>query len=167
MEFDPSGTNRLKVFLSSDSPNFDGDLNGYFLQIGQSGSDDALELWRQDGSNKTLILSGTAGNVATEPSVRARITRDNNGIWQLFTDYSGGSDFQLDGSVLDDTYSMSSYFGFHCSYSVTRKDKFYFDDIIIGPLVLDESPPSMVEVSPINANSVLVSFNETLGPNQR
>ncbi len=162
LEFDPSASNRLKVFLSSDSPIFDGDLNGYFLQVGQSGSDDALELWRQDGANATMILSGSMGSVATSPAVRVRITRNDGGLWQLFADYTGGNNFQLDGSINDPTYLMSSYFGFHCSYSATRKDKFYFDDIVIGPLVLDQTPPSLVNVSPINTNSLLLGFTEAL-----
>ncbi len=165
LEFNPSAGNRLKVFLSADSPDFEGDLNGYFLQIGQSGSDDALELWRQDGSNTTMILSGSNGSVAAEPSVSVRVTRTNDGLWQLFADYTGGNNLQFDGSVIDDTYLTSNYFGFHCTYSVTRKDKFYFDDVVIGPLVLDEIPPSLIEVTPLNANSLLVCFNEALDQN--
>ncbi len=165
LEFDPSASNRLKVFLTSDSPDFDNDLNGYFLQVGQSGSDDALELWRQDGSNATMILTGTAGSVATSPAVRVRITRTDNGLWQLFADYSGGNNFLFEGDIPDDTYLSSNYFGFHCSYSATRKDKFYFDDVVIGPLVLDQTPPSLTAVSPIDANTLLVSFDETLDQN--
>lgn len=165
LEFDPSATNRLKVFLASDSPDLDGDLNGYFLQIGQTGSADALELWRQDGANSTMILSGTSGGVATSPTVRVRITRSDSGLWQLEADYSGGNNFQSEGTVPDATYPAGSYFGFHCIYSFTRKDKFYFDDVLVGPLVLDETPPSLVGAIPLDANTVLVSFSESLDQN--
>lgn len=162
LEFDPSATNRLKVFLASDSPDLLGDLNGYFLQIGQTGSDDALELWRQDGSTKTMILEGTSGSVASEPSVRIRVTRNESGMWELFADHSGGTDFQLEGSVLDDVHQAGSYFGFHCIYTATRKDKFYFDDIIIGPIAVDDTPPALLNAVPLDANSIEVSFNEAL-----
>ena len=165
LEFNPSSSNRLQIFLSSDSPDFDGNLNGYFLQIGQSGNEDAIELWRKDGSNSTMILAGSADSVAIEPAVRVSVTRNADAEWQLFADYSGGFDFQFEGSAVDATYSMGSYFGFHCTYSATRKDKFYFDDVLIGPTVLDETPPSLFSVSAIDANNVLVVFDETLDQN--
>ena len=162
LEFNPSSSNRLKIFLSSDAPDLEGDLNGYFLQIGQSGDEDALELWRQDGTNTSLILSGSADSVAIEPYAKVRVVRNDAGLWQLYADYSGGNDLQLDGSVVDDTNFMSNYFRFHCNYSATRKDKFYFDDVVIGPLLIDNSPPTLVDANPIDANSLVLNFDETL-----
>lgn len=162
LEFDPSATNRLKIFLSSDSPDLSGNLNGYYLQIGQSGSDDALELYRQDGSASTLILSGTAAAVGTEPAVRVQVIRNDDGLWQLFADYSGGTDLIPDGTVIDNSYPESNYFGFHCNYSLTRKDKFYFDDISIGPLAVDETPPALLSVAALNTNTIQVNFDESL-----
>ncbi len=162
LEFAPSASNFLRVYLNSNNPDFDGELQGYYLQIGQSGSDDSIELRRQDGTGSTIILSGTTGAVATDPAVRVRVSRDATANWQLWADYTGGTDFQLEGNVVDATYNGGSYFGFKCVYGVTRRDKFFFDDIIIGPIVEDQEAPELLHVEALDMNTVSVQFNEPL-----
>ncbi len=162
LEFAPSTSNQLKVYLTSNSSDLEGALNGYFLQIGASGSEDALELRRQDGSSSTVLLSGQLGGVADEPAVRVRVTRSTGGEWQLFADYTGGANFQDEGSVNDNTYTSGSFFGFSCEYSSTRKDKFFFDDIFAGPIVQDETAPVLLSAEAQDANTVLLTFDEAL-----
>ncbi len=162
LDFPPSTDNFLRIYLKSDSPDFDGDLNGYYLQIGLAGSSDSIELRRQDNSNSVLLLGGSMGGVATDPIVRIRVVRTNIGEWQLFSDYSGGTDFQLEGSINDATYNEGEYFGFKCKYGVTRKDKFFFDDITISPLVQDLSPPILLSANAMDQNTVILQFDEPL-----
>lgn len=162
LEFDPSSTNRLRIFLGANTPDFAGNLQGYFLEIGDTGSDDALELWRKDGASNTLLLAGALGGVAVEPTLRIRVTRDNAANWELWTDYTGGTNFTSEGIVADATYPTGNYFGFQCNYSTTRKDKFYFDDVFIGPIVADVTPPDLLAVAPQNETNVQLTFNESL-----
>jgi lamin tail-like protein len=162
LEFAPSTDNFLKVYLKSDSPGFDGSLHGYYLQIGLAGSMDSIQLRRQDNTSSTLILGGVSSGVANTPGVRVKVIRGENANWQLYTDYSGGNNFQLEGTVNDPTYNEGSYFGFKCKYGVTRKDKFFFDDVMIGPLVQDETPPMLLNVFAEDANTVVAQFNEPL-----
>ena len=56
--FSPSANNNARVYLVSNKENLTGDLQGYFLQFGESGSDDALELFRQDGDDQTSVCRG-------------------------------------------------------------------------------------------------------------
>jgi hypothetical protein len=162
LEFAPSTSNQLKVYLAANSSSFEESLNGYFLQIGASGSEDALELRRQDGTSSTLLLSGQTGGVAVDPSVRVRVTRSPGGLWQLSADYSGGANFQDEGSVNDNTYTSGNFFGFHCEYSSTRKDKFFFDDIFAGPLVQDQTAPVLLSANALDATTVVLNFDEAL-----
>ena len=163
LEFAPSGSNRLKVFLMSDNNDFSGNLNGYFLQIGESGNNDAIEIYKQTGSTATLVFRGTDATVATASTeAHLKIIRNNNGNWQVFTDYSNGTNLTLEGSFTDNTHSMSSYFGFQNKYTSTRKDKFYFDNITISPLFQDIIPPSLDTVLAIALDTLEVKFNESL-----
>lgn len=41
--------------------------NGYFLEIGENGSPNALRFFRQDGGTKTLLATGQAGLVDAIP----------------------------------------------------------------------------------------------------
>ena len=162
LEFAPSTDNFLRVYLKSDSPDFDAALQGYYLQIGLAGTLDSIQLRRQDNTNSTLILGGIVGGVANDPGVRIRVIRNEAADWKLYTDYTGGTNFQLEGTVNDATYNDGDYFGFKCKYGVTRKDKFFFDDVIIGPLVQDETAPDLMSATAINGNTILLQFDEPL-----
>jgi hypothetical protein len=164
LEFAPSGSNFARVYLNASAATLDGSLNGYYLQVGGiSGTDDALELKRQDGDVATVLLTGTTGAVGNDPAqARVQITRSTAGEWTLHADYSGGSNYQLEGSVTDNTYEMGGFFGLYCNYSSTRSDAFFLDDVLITPLFEDTTPPTLSEVQIQDASTLLVSFDEPL-----
>lgn len=78
---------------------------------GISGDQDAIEFYRQDGTRRTLIFSGTSGAVANAPTIaRVRITRDAQGMWTLFSDYQGNRDFLEEAIAIDTTYKTGNFF---------------------------------------------------------
>ncbi len=166
LNFSPSNSNFAKVYLTSNSSDLDESLNGYYLKIGGiTGSDDALELYRQTGSTSSLILSGQAGAVGNDPVlVGIKVERNASGEWQLLTDYSGGNNYSLETSATDNTHPMGDYFGIVCKYTSTRIDKFFFDDFQIGPLFMDTTAPQIESVLPISSLEVDVLFNEAIAP---
>ncbi len=165
LDFSPSGSNFGIVYLAADQvPSPGGSWNGYFLRVGGiSGSDDALELFRQDGSSSTLLISGTVGAVATDPvMVGVLISRTSAGEWTLEADYNGGEDYDVEGTATDATYGSGLYFGFACRYSSTRNMSFFFDDVLVDPVVVDEDPPLAQSVSSEGSNQIVVQFSEPL-----
>ncbi len=162
MDFDPSNSNRLRVYLQCNSENFNTG-KGYFLQIGKDGNTDALEFFRQDGATSVLLATGSIGAVAFSPKPRLRITRETGGIWTLSVDYTGGNTLKKEFTIKDDTYfGGNQFFGLQCTYSSTRRDKFFFDDILIAPLLPDKNPPVLVSAIPISEIELDVYFNEPL-----
>jgi hypothetical protein len=163
MDFAPSGSNQLRVYLMSNSSDFSAALDGYFLQIGETGSNDAIEIYKQNGTNTTLLFRGTDGSVAASPvETRIKIIRNSTGSWELLVDYTGGNSLVLEGTFTDNTFNTSQFFGFECEYTNTRIDKFYFDDIKISPLFQDLSPPVLDTIIPLTDNSIDVYFNENI-----
>ncbi|MEM9847675.1 MAG: lamin tail domain-containing protein [Bacteroidota bacterium] len=165
LEFAPSSANFAELILWSNQADAS-DFEGYVLKVGGiSGGDDALELYRQDGEEQTLLLSGTLGAVASDPvEVRIRVVRDETGLWTLFADYEGGFDFLEEGSFLDDRYVSGQFFGLECQYTSSRSDKFFFDDLKISTQQ-DEQAPSLLAVEVLNPNQLLLSFDEPLQAN--
>lgn len=164
-EFAPSSSNHGRIYLSADSEDFEGALNGYFLKLGGiSGSDDALELYRQTGTDTELLLSGVVGALgAANNQARLRVTRDDSGNWTLETDYTGGTNFQEEGSVFDNTHSMGVIFGIYCAYSSTRSDKFIFDDFSISTAPLEDlTAPQLLRTEVLDAQRLSLSFNEAI-----
>ena len=60
LSFSPSDNNNARFYLISDRADISEPLNGYFLQFGEGGSDDAIELFRQDGSSLHSVCRGTS-----------------------------------------------------------------------------------------------------------
>ncbi|MEZ4965295.1 MAG: lamin tail domain-containing protein [Saprospiraceae bacterium] len=163
LEFAPSATNLLRIFLLADQPD-PALANGYLLEAGENGSLDALKLFRQDAGARTLLATGQPGLVAGDPTdIHLRMKRTVAGEWQLEA-ASGNGVLQLQFTVPDATYGGGSdrYFGFQCVYTATRKDKFYFDDISIQPDVPDLQAPLLLSAEALNANTVQATFNESL-----
>lgn len=163
-EFSPSTNNNTTVYLSASNPDLTGPQEGYFVRIGGiSGSDDAVELFRQDGSTTTSLISGTLGQAAVNPVVRIRVVRSTAGEWSLFADYTGGTNYMLEGTATDATYSEGAFFGFLCKYtSSNATDAFFFDDVLVDPLQMDTDPPVLEGAIANAATEVEVVFDELL-----
>ena len=58
----------------------------------------------------------------------------------------------LEGSFTDANHNSGSYFGFKATYTTTRGDKFFFDDVSISPLVVDVIPPSIDSVGSLDGD---------------
>jgi len=164
LDFAPSGSNFSRIYLASDVPDLTGSLNGYFVKIGGiSGSNDAIELFRQTGTATELLISGTPGAAGTDPVLaRVQVIRDGVGNWSLGVDYTGGSDFMQEGTAVDDTHPMGSYFGLVCDFTATRSNLFFFDDMRIAPLFEDTTPPEVAGLTVTSPTEILLQFSEVL-----
>ncbi|MAC96250.1 MAG: hypothetical protein CMC96_12210 [Flavobacteriales bacterium] len=164
MEFAPSGSNYGTVYLVSDVQNLSQNVNGYFVQIGGvSGTVDDVSLYRQDGSSNTKLIDGTDGTVGLDPvDVKIKVTKDSLGEWELFIDTSAAkNNYISQGTATDLTYSQSNYFGFLCSYTSTRSDKFFFDDIHLqGEAFQDTIKPSISNLNVLDSNTLELTFSE-------
>lgn len=164
-EFAPSTSNFATVFLTADQPPVNGNAwRGYFLKVGGiSGSDDALELYRKDDNGTELLLAGTSGAVGADPvNLSVVVERTITGEWTLEADYSGGQDYDPQGTVTDNTYSSGLYFGFGCQYTSSRNMAFFFDNIEVDPIVVDMEAPLAQSVNVQAANAIIVQYNEPL-----
>ena len=160
--FAPSSTNQVRVYLVSDEENLEGDLNGYFIEIGQSG-DDQIKFYRQDGASKVLLFTG-ATTFSGQVTVRLNVSRDLDGQWFIQSDPEGGNTLISEGEpFIDDVHTSSRFFGIVCSHSRTRNDLFYFDDFVVtGTEISDRVSPQIQSVSVLSSSQIEVVFTERL-----
>lgn len=166
--FAPSTSNFARVYLAAAHPDLQAAPAGYFVQIGGiSGDQDAVELYRQDDTGtEHLLISGTPGGVGNDPvEIQVRVTRSPGGEWRLEVDYTGGNDFQVQGTARDDRYDILEYFGFVCRYTSSRADRFAFDDVFINPEWRDDQPPEILRFSILESTRMELTFNEPLDSN--
>ncbi len=160
--FSPSANNYGRIYLVSNKADISGQVNGYFVQLGESGSNDAIELFRQQGENLTSICRGQEGFIASKFTLGLKIICNESGHWQLFADPSGGDNYQLQAEGDDNTFDSSAYLGIFCRFTKSNSNKMYFDDVYAGPIIIDHDPPLVKNVYPVSDSSLLVSFNEGL-----
>ncbi len=166
INLDPSTNNQVRVYLMSDHIDLSGDLNGYFVLIGESGSTDSYDLYRQDGATLTKIIDGppkTRVN-ANQLLAKVRVSRTIDGLWEVQTDILGGNNFISEGSVTDMKHLAGGWFGMQCKYSSSNSDKYIFDNIQIGHLTADGEPPQLVAVESMDSKKLKLMFNEPVMP---
>ncbi len=162
MNFTPSSSNFCDIYIVSNSPNLNSVTNGYFLRIGKDNKD--VSLYRKDPSSSTKIIDGQDNRLVTSSiNLKIILSRDGQGNWNLQTDISDDSGFLNEGSVFDDTYLNSSFFGVKCEYTKTRSQHFFFDDFVIsGTAFVDEDPPQLISALVLDSHSLLLEWNEVL-----
>jgi hypothetical protein len=162
--FSPSTSNLLRIYLLADQSVLSGS-NGYFLEIGETGSNDAIRLFRQDGTSKTLIGTGTTGLVAVNPDIHLRVTRTYSGLWTVEA-ASGMSPLIPQCTAQDLTHSGATnrFFGLECVYTISNTTRFFLDNLNIALGQPDSDPPLLMSANAAAELAVEVVFNEPLNP---
>ncbi len=160
MAFNPSSSNYTKVYIVSDAQELTSNLNGYFVKIG--GAEDEVSLYKQTGASEMEIIDGIDDRVnSVSIAIRVKLTRDSIGNWALYSDNSGGTLFTPEGSVVDDTYFYSSWFGIVCVHTSTRADQFYFDDFLVsGSSYVDSIQPFIERIEINSSDQISLCFSE-------
>ncbi len=146
LKFSPSANNNARFYLLSDKQYLGGPLNGYFIQLGEAGSDDAVALYRQEEENEVLICRGTDGLLSTSFTINIKVVL-NSGSWEIYVDPLGGDEFRLDAVGVDAPDITSGYLGLCCKYTSSNSKKMYFDNVYAGPQIIDSIPPEVLKVS--------------------
>ena len=162
--FSPSSSNYGKVYLSSDTSALDGSVHGYFLRFGEALSNDAVELFRQDGTTSISVCRAQDAQIASAFSLGVKVTRDDIGVWTIWLDADGGTDYVPAATGAEGLYEPQGYFGFICTYTSGNRQNFFFDDVYAGALVGDTVLPQLLSITPTDQHSLELRFNEIVEP---
>lgn len=162
--FSPSSGNYCRAFLFADSADLEGPRNGYYLQFGEALANDAVELFRQDGNTSVSVCRATDGQISSAFAMGVKVTRDEIGLWTLWLDPSGGTDYIPAATGAEGMYTPSGYFGISCTYTSGNRQNFFFDDFYAGALQEDTIPPSILSLTVTGDRYLDVGFSEIIDP---
>jgi len=162
LSFSPSDNNNARIYLVSNQSDLKANLNGYYLKLGETGSNDAIELVKQAGNVHTSLCRGTSGLLANAFTIRIRVIRDHFGNWSIYADPAGGTAYQIEATAADNTFTTTSWFGVFCKYTSSNSTKFYFDDVYAGEVIVDKTPPSLLTAKVLSSNTIDLKFSENL-----
>ncbi len=164
LAFAPSANNLSEVFLVSDQPDLTAPLNGYFLRFGEAGSDDAIELYKRQGTQDTRILRGVDGLIASSFQLFVKVLRTEEGEWTLLVDPTGNGMYAPQAIGTDNSFTPGGYFGFYSKFTASNRTKMYYDDISIDTETVDTEPPQLIYALATDPFTVEVGFDETILP---
>ncbi len=154
LDFNPSSSNFLRVYLVSNQLDLTQELDGYYVKIG--GPEDEVSLYKQQGSVATKIIDGLDDRVnRSNVQVSILVKRDADGNWLLTTKLDGTT-FE-EGQAFDNDITTTGHFGFVCDYTATRADRFFFDNISVE---LFEFKPLSVEA--VEKDQIAIDFSSPL-----
>ena len=150
--FSPSANNYSDIYL----------CDNYFVRFGEAGSNDVVDLQRDDGTTTVSVCRGTDTFIASSFSAYFKVTRDAVGNWKVFVDKTGGGDYIIEAQGVDDTYAPFGNFGIMVVYSASNSKKVYLDDVYAGPLIVDTEPPVLDVLTVLNYNKLQLDFSEVV-----
>ena len=160
--FAPSGNNFTDVWLSADNADLSQVGNGYFLRFGEGGSADAITLFRKDVDGQQQICRGTEGNIAASFAVAVKVICDREGNWMIQTCYDNSGIYVTEAQGVDDTHGKGGHFGFSSKFTSGNAKKMYFDDVYVGPRIVDHEPPQLLTCEVIDLTHLQLAFNEAV-----
>lgn len=160
---DPSTSNQLRIYLAFNHSNLDSAGNGYFLQIGETGSSDSYDLYKKTGNSITKIIDGPPKIRLQTDTLRTWIyvIHRVDGYWELYSRSSPLNTWNSEGTCFDRTHKISNFMGVSVKHTSTRSDKFIVDNIQCYPFEIDTSSPEYLDIEIIDS-SINVLFSEEL-----
>ncbi|MCK5368807.1 MAG: hypothetical protein KAQ62_09650, partial [Cyclobacteriaceae bacterium] len=164
LTFNPSSKNYMDIYLVSDNENLNEPLNGYFVRIGNT--QDEVSLYKQSGKKSTSekIIDGLDDRVdASLVELHIKVTKSQEDKWELLVDTDLTQNYISEGMAKDNDHFYSRYFGIYCTYTSTRSNKFFFDDLTItGEIYIDNDPPEIDSLTVLSDSTLQIYFTETV-----
>lgn len=165
-QFASSNNNYSRIYLWANRSNLpSSSCNAFYLQLGENGSSDAIELFYQQGSVVRSVCRGANARIAEPFKLKIRVLNCRGNQWII-------SVFEDDIWMLDAMGEMeipktdSSYTGLLVKYTSSNIAKFSYDDFYCGPALHDTVPPCLLSVSKCSQSYALqLSFSERLDTN--
>ena len=165
LKFATSGSNYVDAFLMANNANLlSPTLSGYFVRIGNTNDD--VSLYKMVSGAASILIDGVNTSVASSSNnlIKIKVTRNTADQFTLERDMTGtGNNYVAEGNITDATFSSSTHFGFLIKQSTASFfQKHFFDDIYVGPIVVDQTPPTISQISALSSNQLDVLFNENI-----
>lgn len=164
MLVNPSDNNQCRFYVLASDTSLEGNVQGYYIKVGENGNLDSYDLYRQDGSTSQKIIDGKAGRASMNSiQARVRLVRDMENNWTLWSDSTGtGLHWVEEGSTFDATYHKSVCLGWWIKYSSINSGKFFLDDVSVQQAEKDSISPYIAGVDVLGPKQLQLQFSEVM-----
>ncbi|MCQ2285807.1 MAG: lamin tail domain-containing protein [Bacteroidales bacterium] len=163
LKFAPSGNNFVRFYLFSDRSDLSSqEVNGLFLQFGENQSNDAIELFQQNGKVLKSLGRGTNELISNEFDYAIKVKKTQDNHWFVYVDETLCGEYLLDFECTTNPVELeNAFFGFFCQFTSSYVGKYLFGELYCGKPVIDEAAPMLLDVKPLSdLHQVEVTFSE-------
>lgn len=163
LAFAPSGSNFARIYLAGDSADTSSIIHkGYFLQFGEAGSNDVMELFYGEDENVESICRGRT-SIASSFYYNIKVTKSADNLWTIYCDsLRNGLYVEECSGYGRDEPPFSGGFSVYCKFTSGNRTKFTFDDFYLGPPLIDTMPPEITNFVFQHPDIVKITFSETM-----
>ncbi|MCQ2279541.1 MAG: lamin tail domain-containing protein, partial [Bacteroidales bacterium] len=163
LAFAPSGSNFARIYLEGDSSGTSNSIRkGYFLQLGEAGNNDVMELFYGEGENMVSICRGRT-SIASSFYYNIKVTKSADNLWTLYCDsLRNGLYVEECSGYGRDEPPFSGGFSVYCKFTSGNRTKFTFDDFYLGPPLIDSLPPKISNFVFQYPDIVKITFSEAM-----
>ena len=167
LAFSPSNNNFARFYLVADTSDLKyNTMKAYYLQFGENLGQDAIELFYTDGNQSISLIRGPDAMIASSFDLKIKLIKTQNNDWRLWVDENGNGRYQLLGEAHHEQLIPAKAAGIYCKYTVGNVNKFYFDDVYIGPQQVDSMRPTIKSCyGHDDFHTVTVGFSEMVDEN--
>lgn len=162
LNFAPSTQNYLEIHLTNSSIALDGS-SALLFKIGETGSDDGLQLMEIEGGNQVLLQKSGVGLFGNKPSGKLNVLYLNDSLIVDFLDNSG-----IEHSIMHYHYASlkdkGSSIGFKLVYTSSNTKNYQFDNIVFSRWVPDVMKPRISSFDIQTPNEINLNFSEAIRP---
>lgn len=159
-DFIPSSSNLFRVILAADHTDVSS-MTGYVIEAGENGSPDPLCFYALDKGQMNL-LACSEGLFEEQVDHTFQLTYTANGNWLLQSKQA--SESWRDILALNEPIQPNSFshFGLQCTYTKSRANHFFYDNISIDRIRPDTTPPQLIAHQIKNDSVICLYFDEAL-----
>ncbi len=164
LDFATSGANYVEVYLVADNQDLSAVQNGYFLKFG--GTPDEISLYKISSGDISLLIDGEDGVIGSSSNniFEVKVQRTASGEWSIAYDEGQTGNFVSAGIITDSEVATTSTFGFRIEQSTAASavNSHYFDNILVGPIPVDLTPPEITSAVALSDSEIKLTFSEPL-----
>lgn len=160
----PSGGNFSRIYLFVDNTDLS-IASGYYLQLGEGGSGDAIDLMQLTQGQATSIARGDMGGIASKPSKALSIDIRADGSFSLTsTDVSTGVVSEEIITVIDwGALPASGFWGFYNTYTRSNVANYSYSGLVVERFTPDLDPPVLLSAEAVDAVTIILQYDEEIG----
>lgn len=160
LDFSPSGSNKLRFYLQSDSANLINSTKAVYLEIGQTGDDIFRLVFEEDYEREIIWESKKTYSASVEEHLKIIKSKENE--WSFYLRSTTGGYVKDTAAYFRQFLFDEAYSGIICYHTSTRRDKFYFDNFYAGPPQADLVAPKVVQMNVDGETTITLEFSEAL-----